>query len=290
MHEQTKLGIIGGSGVYAIDDIDETQILTIDTPWGTPSDTIVSGRLNGVEVLFLSRHGTGHSIPPSEVNYRANIAALKMAGATDIISISACGSFQEHLPPGHFVIVDQYIDRTHARAKSFFEKGMVAHVSMAEPICEKLADALEQGCSALSIPHQRGGTYLVMEGPQFSSRAESHLYKNWGCDVIGMTNMPEAKLAREAELPYASVAMVTDFDCWRQDTDAVEVTNVLQIMQENSQKARELIKYIAPCLGPNRSPSPAGIETCLDYALITPPQARDLDVVNKLRAIAGRVL
>ncbi|NHK26956.1 S-methyl-5'-thioadenosine phosphorylase [Parvularcula flava] len=290
MSDRTVLGFIGGSGIYAVDEMDNVELKEVDTPWGKPSGPVVTGTLAGVSVRFLPRHGPGHAIPPSEVNYRANIAALKMLGATDVISVSACGSFREELSPGTFVIVDQFIDRTHARAKSFFGTGLVAHVSMAKPVCPKLADALEAGCRELDIPVVRGGTYLAMEGPQFSSKAESHLYRSWGCDVIGMTNMPEAKLAREAELPYASVAMVTDYDCWRDDIADVEVTNVLEILQQNSQKGRDLIKAVAPKLGPDRTPSPLGIETCLDFALITPPHARDKAMVDKLKAIASRVL
>ncbi|GGC99123.1 S-methyl-5'-thioadenosine phosphorylase [Aquisalinus flavus] len=290
MSDKTVLGFIGGSGIYAVDEMDDVELKQVETPWGKPSGPVVTGTLAGVRVLFLPRHGPGHAIPPSEVNYRANIAALKILGATDVISVSACGSFREELSPGTFVIVDQFIDRTHARAKSFFGTGLVAHVSIARPVCPKLADALEAGCRELEIPVVRGGTYLAMEGPQFSSKAESHLYRSWGCDVIGMTNMPEAKLAREAELPYASVAMVTDYDCWRDDIADVEVTNVLEILQQNSQKGRALIKSVAPKLGPDRTPSPLGIETCLDFALITPPDARDPAMVEKLKAIAGRVL
>ena len=290
MSDKTVLGFIGGSGVYALDDMTDVKELDIETPWGKPSDPIISGVLAGVNVLFLSRHGKGHRIPPSNLNYRANIAAMKMAGATDLISVSACGSFKEELAPGHFVLIDQFIDRTHLRVKSFFEEGMVGHVSMADPICPKLQSALAEACKELSIDHTVGGTYLAMEGPQFSSRAESLLYKSWGCDVIGMTNMPEAKLAREAELPYATVAMVTDYDCWHETEDDVEVANVLEIMHQNTLKARDLVKAVAPKLGPNREPSPLGIETCLDFALITAPEARDPKVLEKLKAIAGRVL
>ena len=290
MTGQSVLGFIGGSGIYAVDEMDDVEMREIETPWGQPSGPIVSGTLNGVSVLFLPRHGPGHAIPPSEVNYRANIAALKMLGATDVISVSACGSFREELSPGTFVIVDQFIDRTHDRAKSFFGTGLVAHVSMAKPVCPRLADALEAGCRQLEIPVHRGGTYLAMEGPQFSSKAESHMYRAWGCDVIGMTNMPEAKLAREAELPYASVAMVTDYDCWHDDVAEVEVHNVLEILQQNSRKGRDLIAAVAPTLGPRRESSPLGVETCLDYALITPEAARDPVMVDRLRVIASRVL
>jgi 5'-methylthioadenosine phosphorylase len=241
-------------------------------------------------MLFLPRHGRGHVHSPTSINYRANIDALKRAGATDIISISACGSFREDLPPGTFVIVDQFIDRTHAREKSFFGKGFVAHVSMAHPVCPKLTDALDAACREEDIPFARRGTYLAMEGPQFSTLAESNLYRAWGCDVIGMTAMPEAKLAREAELPYAVVAMVTDFDCWHPDHDHVTVDQVIAVLGGNGEKARRLIARVAPKLGPDRQPSPLGIETVLDSALITAPEKRDPALFAKLDAVAGRVL
>lgn len=288
--KETVLAIIGGSGVYAIDDLENAQTHEIETPWGRPSDPIVSGVLNGVKALFLSRHGQGHRIPPSDVNYRANIAALKILGATDIISVSACGSFRAELPPGHFVLVDQFIDRTHMRERSFFGPGLVAHVSMAQPVCPRLMDALAEACEEIDIAFTKGGTYLAMEGPQFSSKAESHLFRSWGCDVIGMTNMPEARLAREAELPYATVAMVTDYDCWHETEANVEVANVLEVMHQNTLKGRDLVKAVAPKLGPQRENSPLGIESCLDFALITAPEARDPVLVEKLKAIAKRVL
>ncbi len=286
---RTILGVIGGSGVYdmALDNGREERIAS---PWGEPSDALRFGQISGVDVVFLSRHGRGHRLSPSDINYRANIDALKRAGVTDLISVSACGSLKEELSPGTFVLVDQFIDRTFARAKSFFGAGFVAHVSMARPACPKLVDALEQAAQAENIRYHRGGTYLAMEGPQFSSLAESNLYRSWGCDVIGMTNMPEAKLAREAELPYASVAMVTDYDCWRSDVAAVEVTNVLQVLRDNAVKAAALIRRAAPLLGPERTPSPLGIETVLDFAIITAPEARDPALVAKLDAVAGRVL
>ena len=286
---RTVLGIIGGSGVYDM-ALDSAREQRIASPWGEPSDALRMGQIAGVDVVFLSRHGRGHRLSPSEINYRANIDVLKRAGATDLISFSACGSLKEELSPGTFVLVDQFIDRTYARAKSFFGAGFVAHVSMAQPVCPKLADALEQAARAENIPCHRGGTYLAMEGPQFSSLAESNLYRSWGCDVIGMTNMPEAKLAREAELPYASVAMVTDYDCWRSDVAAVEVTNVLQILRDNAAKAGALIRRVAPLLGPERKPSPLGVETVLDFAIITAPEARDPALTAKLDAVAGRVL
>jgi 5'-methylthioadenosine phosphorylase len=287
---KTVLGIIGGSGVYDIDGLENAQWERVRSPFGEPSDAILTGRLKGVDMAFLPRHGRGHIQTPSSINYRANVDAMKRIGVTDIVSISACGSFREHLPPGHFVLVDQFIDRTFAREKSFFGPGMVAHVSMAHPVCPKLVDALDAAATAEGIPHAKGGTYLVMEGPQFSSYAESILYRQWGCDVIGMTNMPEAKLAREAELPYATVAMVTDFDCWHPDHDSVTVDAVVKIMTSNAAKARALVKRVAPMLGPDRKPSPLGIETCLDTALITAPDKRDPALLAKLDAVAGRAL
>ncbi len=284
------LGVIGGSGVYAMEALEDARRLELATPWGAPSDALVAGRLGGVDVLFLARHGQGHRLPPSSVNYRANIDALKRAGATDVFSVSACGSLREDLPPGMFVLVDQFIDRTSGREKSFFGEGFVAHVSMAEPTCSALRQALGESCRALAIPHREGGTYIAIDGPQFSSRAESHLYRAFGADVIGMTNMPEAKLAREAELPYASVAMVTDYDCWREGEKPVEVSDVLAVMQANTAKARALIADVARRLGPVRTPSPLGIETVLDFAVITAPSARDPEMAKKLEAVAGRFL
>jgi 5'-methylthioadenosine phosphorylase len=287
---RTVLGIVGGSGVYAIDGLEQLREERIASPWGEPSDALRFGVLQGVDVVFLARHGRGHRLSPSDINYRANIDALKRAGVTDLISLSACGSLKEELSPGTFVLVDQFIDRTFARAKSFFGEGMVAHVSMARPVCPKLADALEQAAVDESIPYRRGGTYLAMEGPQFSSLAESRLYQSWGCDVVGMTNMPEAKLAREAELPYASVAMVTDYDCWHPGHGHVEVAAVIQMLRANGEKANTLIRRVAPLLGPERKPSPLGIERTLDTAMITAPEARDPNLLAKLDAIAGRVL
>ena len=241
-------------------------------------------------MLFLPRHGRGHVHSPTSINYRANIDALKRAGATDIISVSACGSLRENLPPGMFVMADQFIDRTHAREKSFFGRGFVAHVSLAHPVCPRLADALDEACAEEGIPHARGGIYLAMEGPQFSTLAESNLYRSWGCDVIGMTAMPEARLAREAELPYAIAAMVTDFDCWHPDHDHVTVDQVVAVLSQNAEKARRLIARVAPKLGPERTPSPLGIEHVLDTAFITAPDKRDPELFAKLDAVAGRVL
>lgn len=287
---QTRLGIIGGSGLYDIEGLEITREEHIATPWGDPSDAIRFGRIGDVDVIFLARHGRGHRLSPSDVNYRANIDAMKRVGATDLISVSACGSLREALTPGTFVLVDQFIDRTFGRDNSFFGAGLVAHVSMAHPVCPKLVDALEAAAKAETIPYQRGGTYLAMEGPQFSSLAESELYRSWGCDVIGMTNMPEAKLAREAELPYATVAMVTDYDCWHPDHDNVDVATIIQCLHTNAAKACALIKRVAPLLGPIRTPSPLGIETCLDTAIITAPEARDPAEIAKLDAIAGRAI
>ena len=286
--QKRVLGFIGGSGVYSMDALEGADRLEIETPWGAPSDALVKGKLGGVDVVFLARHGAGHKLPPSHVNYRANIDAMKRAGVTDLISVSACGSFRDELAPGTFVIVDQFIDRTSGREKSFFGPGFVAHVSMADPVCPALADALDASCKAIGVPHKKGGTYICIDGPQFSSRAESHLYRSWGCDVIGMTNMPEAKLAREAELPYASVAMVTDYDCWREHDGPVEVGLILETLKQNTANAARLIADLAPCLGQTRTPSPLGIETALDMAVITPPEARDRDVMKKLDAVAGR--
>jgi 5'-methylthioadenosine phosphorylase len=288
---QWTLGIIGGSGLYAIDGLEDRRDITIDTPWGPPSDKLVRGRMGKVDLVFLPRHGAGHRLTPTDVPYRANIAALKMAGCTDVLSISACGSLQEQHAPGDFVAVDQFIDRTTARPKSFFGAGMVAHVSMAEPVCRRLSGLAADAVSEAGGKVHRGGTYLAMEGPQFSSLAESRLYRTWGCDVIGMTNMPEAKLAREAELPYATLAMLTDYDCWRAETEAVNVTNVLEIMHQNSALARQAIIRLAAMLNETpRTLSPQGIETCLDHALITAPEARDPEIVERLGVIAGRVL
>ncbi|MBI1365877.1 MAG: S-methyl-5'-thioadenosine phosphorylase [Alphaproteobacteria bacterium] len=288
--EKRVIGVIGGSGLYEIEALEGAKRLEIETPWGPPSDALVSGKLAGVDILFLARHGKGHRLPPGAINYRANIDALKRAGATDLISVSSCGSLREALAPGRFVIVDQFIDRTTRRESSFFGEGFVAHVSMARPVCPALAEALAASCGALKIPFAAEGAYLCMEGPQFSSRAESSLYRAFGADVIGMTNMPEAKLAREAELPYASVAMVTDYDCWRTDEKPVEVADVLSVMRANTAAARRLIADVAKRLGPTRAPSPLGIETVLDHAVITAPDARDPAMVRKLDAVAGRIL
>jgi len=286
----TVLGIVGGSGVYDMDGLENARWEKISSPWGEPSDALLRGTLSGVEMVFLPRHGRGHVQTPTTINYRANIDALKRAGVTDIISVSACGSLREELPPGSFVLADQFIDRTFAREKSFFGAGFVGHVSMAHPVCPKLLDALDAAAKEAGIPYKRGGTYIAMEGPQFSSLAESNLYRSWGCDVIGMTAMPEAKLAREAEIPYAIVAMVTDYDCWHPDHDHVTVEQVIRILLSNAEKARDLIRHAVPKLGPERVNSPLGIETVLDTALITAPEKRDPELVKKLDAVAGRVL
>jgi 5'-methylthioadenosine phosphorylase len=284
------IGIIGGSGLYNIEGLTATRWEKVETPWGAPSDELLIGQFGGIKTVFLPRHGRGHKMSPSGLNYRANIDALKRVGVTDIISLSAVGSLKEELPPGHFVIVDQFIDRSFAREKSFFGTGCVAHVSMAHPTCPRLGDALEASARELGLPVTRGGTYLVMEGPQFSTLAESNLYRSWGCDVIGMTNMPEAKLAREAEICYASVAMVTDYDCWHEDHDAVTVDAVIKVLLNNADKARNLVKTVVPKIGGARGPCPAGCDRALEYALITAPEARDPAMLAKLKTVAGRVL
>jgi 5'-methylthioadenosine phosphorylase len=284
------IGLIGGSGLYDIDGLEDRQWRKVPTPWGDASDELLFGRLGGVNCVFLPRHGRAHALPPSALNYRANIDALKRAGVTDVISLSAVGSLRAELPPGHFVVVDQFIDRTYGREKSFFGPGCVAHVSVAHPTCTRLSDAVEEAGRGLNLPMTRNGTYLVMEGPQFSTRAESLLYRQWGCDVIGMTNMPEAKLAREAELCYASIAMVTDFDCWHPDHDHVTVDQVVKVLSSNAQKARALVKALVPRIGQPRGACPYGCDRALDHAVITPPAARDPELVAKLEAVAGRVL
>ena len=284
------IGIIGGSGLYDIDGLEDKAWRTVATPWGAPSDDLLFGRLAGVRCVFLPRHGRGHKVSPTHLNYRANIDALKRSGVTDVLSLSAVGSLREDLPPGDFVIVDQFIDRSFAREKSFFGEGIVAHVSMAHPVCTRLGDALEASARTLSLPVTRGGTYMVMEGPQFSTKAESELYRSWGCSVIGMTNMPEAKLAREAELCYATVAMVTDFDCWHPDHDHVTVEAVVKVLLGNADKARDLVRAVIPTIGRPRDVCPCGCDRALDSAIITGPGARDAALAAKLDAVAGRVL
>lgn len=288
---QTKLAIIGGSGIYDIDGLEEARWTNVKSPWGTPSDQVLTGSLNGLDMVFLPRHGRGHVHSPSTVPYRANIDALKRLGVTDVISVSACGSFREHMAPGNFVIVDQFIDRTFAREKSFFGTGCVAHVSVAHPTCPRLGDACETAAKDAGITVHRGGTYLAMEGPQFSTLAESRMYReSWGCDVIGMTNMPEAKLAREAELCYASVAMITDYDSWHPDHGEVDVTQIIATLTGNAAKGRDLVSRLPALLGVERAPCPHGCDRALEYAILTAPDARDPGVVAKLDAVAGRVL
>jgi len=284
------IGIIGGSGVYQIEGLTNARWQRVDSPFGVPSDEFLFGELGGQRVVFLPRHGRGHRIPPSELNSRANIDALKRCGVTEIVSLSACGSFREELAPGTFVIVDQFIDRTFARAKSFFGTGMVAHVGFGHPVCSRLGDHLEAAAKGLGIQTVRRGTYLVMEGPQFSTLAESNLYRSWGCDVIGMTNMPEAKLAREAEICYATVAMVTDYDCWHEGHDHVTVDAVIKVLLGNAEKARSLVKATIPALAGRGESCTAGCHRALDNALITAPDARDPAMLAKLDAVAGRVL
>jgi 5'-methylthioadenosine phosphorylase len=285
------LGVIGGSGLYQIDGVEGGRWEAIASPWGQPSDEVYRGRLNGIEVVFLPRHGRRHALGPTQLNYRANIDVLKRAGCTDLLSLSACGSLKEAYAPGDFVVVDQFIDRTFAREKSFFGEGLVAHVSMAHPVSARMSAIAADEAAALGVKLHRGGTYLAMEGPQFSSLAESKLYRSWDCDVIGMTNMPEAKLAREAELPYASIAMVTDYDCWREEVAHVEVTDIQAVLHANADQARALVGRIAARLaGTPRAPDPQGIDTCLDFAIVTAPQHRDAKLLAKLDAVAGRVL
>ena len=284
------LGFIGGSGLYDIDTLEGAERRIVASPWGRPSGPILFGRIGDVEVRFLARHGEGHAMSPNHVDYRANIDAMKRSGVTDIISISACGSLREGLAPGAFVMVDQFIDRALSREHSFFGDGCVAHVSMADPICPTLSDAAVEACRAAGVDAHRGGVYLCMLGPQFSTRAESNLYRSWGCDVIGMTNATEARLAREAEIPYATVAMVTDYDCWREEEAHVEVAAILEVMHRNTQAARRIIPDIARRLGPARTPSPTGAETCLDTAIITPESHRDPALLARLDAVAGRIL
>ncbi|MHB1326957.1 MAG: S-methyl-5'-thioadenosine phosphorylase [Gemmatimonadales bacterium] len=284
------IGIIGGSGLYRIDGLENPVWQKQSTPWGEPSDDVLTGRLDGHDVAFLPRHGRGHSISPTDLNFRANIAALKQLGVTDVVSLSAVGSLRDDLPPGSFVIVDQFVDRTFARAKSFFGSGLVGHVSMANPVCSRIGDALEAAARSLQLPAVRGGTYLVMEGPQFSTKAESELYRSWGMSVIGMTNMPEAKLAREAELCYATVAMVTDYDCWHPDHAHVTVDQVVRVVGENADAARRLLREAVPRLAARPEACPARCDRALDHAIMTAASARDPEVVKWMRTVAGRVL
>ncbi|SMO89691.1 methylthioadenosine phosphorylase [Thalassovita litoralis] len=288
---QTTLGIIGGSGIYDIDGLEGAEWVSVATPWGDPSDQILTGTLGGVKMCFLPRHGRGHVHSPSSVPYRANIDALKRLGVTDVISVSACGSFREEMAPGDFVIVDQFIDRTFAREKSFFGTGCVAHVSVAHPTCPRLSEVCHTAAQQAGITVHNGGTYLAMEGPQFSTLAESKMYReSWGCDVIGMTNMPEAKLAREAELCYASVAMITDYDSWHPDHGEVDVQQIIATLMGNAEKGRALVSRLPALLGAQRDPCPHGCDRALDYAILTAPDKRDPTLMTKLDAVAGRIL
>ncbi|MDB4092189.1 5'-methylthioadenosine phosphorylase [Planktotalea frisia] len=287
----TMIAVIGGSGIYDIDGLADATWQTVETPWGDPSDQILTGMLDGVKMAFLPRHGRGHVHSPSTVPYRANIDALKRIGVTDVVSVSACGSFRDEMAPGDFVIVDQFIDRTFAREKSFFGTGCVAHVSVAHPTCPRLSTACHTAAQDAGIKVHMGGTYLAMEGPQFSTLAESKMYReSWGADVIGMTNMPEAKLAREAELCYASVAMITDYDSWHPDHGEVDVTEIIKTLMGNSDKGRDLVKRLPALLGANREDCPHGCDKALEFAIMTAPEKRDPALLSKLDAVAGRVL
>ena len=287
---QTMIGVIGGSGVYQIDGLEGASWIKVRSPFGDPSDEVLVGRLGGIPIAFLPRHGRGHVHTPGTVPYRANIDALKRLGVTDVVAVSAVGSLRADYTPGDFVIVDQYIDRTFAREKSFFGPGCVAHVSLAQPTCPRLSAACAKAAQLAGVKAHKGGTYLAMEGPQFSTLAESRLYRSWGCDVIGMTGMPEAKLAREAELCYASVAMVTDFDCWHDGHGAVDVSKVIQTLTANSSSAKSLISQLPALLDVTRTPCPHGCDRALEFALMTAPEKRDPDLLAKLDAVARRVL
>ena len=285
------IGVIGGSGVYDIDGLEDAEWRKVDSPFGAPSDQILTGTLDGVPMAFLPRHGRGHVHTPSSVPYRANIDALKRLGVTDVISVSACGSFREEMAPGDFVILDQYIDRTYLREKSFFGPGCVAHVSAAQPTCARLGAICTDAAEAAGVRVHKGGTYLAMEGPQFSTLAESRLYREvWGCDVIGMTGMPEAKLAREAELCYASVAMITDYDSWHPDHGEVDVTAIIATLTGNADRAKDMVRALPALQGEDRAPCPHGCDRALEYAILTGPDARDPEVTQRLDAVAGRVL
>ena len=284
-----KLGIIGGSGLYKMEGFEKTKWKKINTPWGKPSDEILIAKLGKEEICFIPRHSRGHKINPTNINFRANIDAMKQLGVTDIISVSAVGSLKEDLEPGKFVIVDQFIDRTFSRTKTFFDEEIVAHVSMAKPTSQGLSDCCEAALKKLNIKNQKGGTYVVMEGPQFSTLAESNLYRSWGADVIGMTNMPEAKLAREAEIRYCTVAMVTDYDCWHPDHDEVDVSMVIQTLMKNASNAQNMIKEVIRTFK-NYSVEKDPANNCLDVAIITDPKLRTKKTIKKLSSIAGRVL
>jgi 5'-methylthioadenosine phosphorylase len=287
---KSVLGIIGGSGIYELPGLEKTQTKVVDSPWGEASAPLLTGEIAGLPIVFLSRHDKGHRYSPSDINYRANIDVLKRAGVTDLVSLSACGSFKEELPPGTFVLVDQFVDRTHKRESSFFGRGCVAHVSMAHPVSPRLRIHLAAAAMAEGINVVRDGTYVCIEGPQFSTLAESLTYKNLGYSVIGMTNMPEAKLAREAEICYATVAMVTDFDCWHPDHDAVTVQDIIKVLIANAEKGARLVARLARDFPREHEPCPIGSDRALDNALITAPEARDQKLIKKLNAVAGRVL
>ena len=288
---QTKIGVIGGSGLYAIEGLQDEKWVTVETPWGAPSDQILTGRVGDAEVAFLPRHGRGHRHSPTSINYRANIDALKRVGVTDVVSVSACGSFREEMAPGDFVLVDQFIDRTVNREKTFFGSGCVAHVSIAEPTCARIRGALVEAAAAIGVKAHEGGTYLTMEGPQFSTLAESRMYReHWGADIIGMTNMPEAKLAREAELCYMTIAMVTDYDSWHPDHGEVDITAILATMHANVGHARNLLTQVIPALAGERPPCSHGCDRALEFAIMTAPGQRDPALLAKLDAVAGRVL
>jgi 5'-methylthioadenosine phosphorylase len=289
MMKKRKLGIIGGSGLYKMEGFEKTKWKKVKTSWGSPSDEILIAQLGKEEICFIPRHARGHKINPSNINFRANIDALKQLGVTDIISVSAVGSLKENLEPGKFVIVDQFIDRTFARSKTFFDEEIVAHVSMAKPTSPGLASCCESALKKLNIKYQSGGTYVVMEGPQFSTLAESNLYRSWNADVIGMTNMPEAKLAREAEIRYCTVAMVTDYDCWHPDHEEVDVSMVIQILMKNAANAQNMIKEVIKIFK-DFSVEKDPANNCLDVAIITDPKLRTKKTINKLKHIAGRVL
>jgi len=284
------IGVIGGSEVYDLAGLEEARWQAVDTPWGAPSDQLLTGRLDGVRMVFLPRHGRGHRHAPSDLPYRANIAALKLMGVTDIVSVSAVGSFREDLAPGDFVVVDQYIDRTTQRAPSFFGPGCVAHVSLADPTCPRLGALAAEAARAEGLTVHTGATYLSMEGPQFSTRAESRMYRTWGADVIGMTGLSEARLAREAELCYASLAMVTDYDCWHDSHGAVDVAQVIAVVQANAAAARGLVARLPALMDPERAPCPHGCDRALSHAIMTAPDRRDPELLAKLDAIAARVL
>ncbi|MFN0218940.1 MAG: S-methyl-5'-thioadenosine phosphorylase [Hyphomicrobium sp.] len=287
---KSVLGIVGGSGFYNLPGLEDARWERVSSPWGLPSDDILFAEIDGLPVRFLPRHGRGHKISPTDIDYRANIDALKRAGVTDLVSISACGSLKKKYPPGDFVLPDQFIDRTFAREKSFFGTGCVAHVAMGDPVSPLLLKAIDKAAKAEKIDCHKGGVYLAMEGPQFSTRAESNLYRSWDCDVIGMTNMPEAKLAREAELCYASVAMVTDYDCWHEDHAHVDVAAIIAVMTKNTEKAQRLVLRLARDFPREHPACPIGSDRALDVAIITAPDARDPELLKKLDAIAGRVL